>query len=598
MLLSGEEPLGVIAAFYDLPRAFSSDEIELMRTFTVQAALAINNARLYARTDSALNQRIDQLQALYDIGQELTSTLNLQKVFDLVVKRALEGTRSTSGMIVVGSEDNLSLQVVARRGYPDGLVETPLDLNTGLTATVFDSGRPMLIADTTDQAQYVPLNPVSRSLLSVPIRRDEETLGVITIEGAQPNAFGDGDVTFVTQIATHAAIAIENARLFKRIGEGRDRMQAILDSMNEGVLLIDRDGGVALANPPIATLLNLKPDLLVGQLADDLLQDIGALFAERMGFTSGDLRLLLADLRAGQLTAESLIQYSYALTEPRETFLNRQVTPVRDERGDLLGLLLVFLNETEQQEIARTREDLSRMIVHDLRSPLTALKGGLNVIRELIDIPEERPSIDELLRIAEDSADGLLKLVSSLLDVARMESGAVPLELAAVSLHEPVGQSVALLEVLAREAGVTLHQGLPDDLPLLRIDVAQIRRVMTNLLDNALRYTPGGGHVYVEAAVDDAAHQVTVTVRDTGPGIPPDMRKRIFERFATEVTGQPRRGPRGLGLGLTFCRLAVEAHGGRIWVEDGLNGGAAFCFTLPISTEPSMMQTAVTLDQD
>jgi len=205
--------------------------------------------------------------------------------------------------------------------------------------------------------------------------------------------------------------------------------------------------------------------------------------------------------------------------------------------------------------------------------------------------------VQELLQIAEDSTDNLLKLVESLLDVARMQSGRVPLQLAPTDLHEPVQQAMRLLEVLAREAGVRLLDGLDGDLPPVHIDAAQIRRVITNLVDNALRFTPEGETVSIRAAILPENGQLKVSVIDRGPGVPPEARERIFEAFATGLTGQTRRGNRGMGLGLTFCKLAVEAHGGQIWVEDGLNGGAAFCFTLPIAPETSMMQKSLHNEQ-
>ena len=394
MLLSGEQPLGVIAAYYDLPRAFTNDEVELLRNFAVQAALAVNNARLYATTDSALNQRVDQLQALYDIGQELSSTLNLQKLFDLVVHRAQEGTRSQSGMVVVGAEDGLSLQVAAGRGYPPGVADPGHTISTGITAAVYDTGHPLLMSDVREQRDYAPLNPATRSQLSVPIHREAETLGVLTVESPFVNAFGDDDLTFVTQLATHASIAVENARLFKRIAEGRDRMQAILDSMNEGVLLIDRDGKVSLANPHIETLIGIDPVDVVDRLVDDLLvMGMGASLATRLGFTPSELRLLLADLRAGDLSEEILTQHAYELDEPAHIFLSRQVAPVRDEHGTLLGLLVVVLDQTDQEELARARDDPNRTIVDDLRGPLTAITASLKLLNDLLSAYGEITSI-------------------------------------------------------------------------------------------------------------------------------------------------------------------------------------------------------------
>ena len=585
-LIGGDGPLGVIAAYYDHPRAFGGDEIELMRTFAVQAALAINNARLYTTTDIALDRRVQQLQALYDIGQELTSILNLQKIFDLVLDRALEGTHSQAGGLVVGREDGAGIQVVASRGYPEGVFDNPLAIGGGVTAAVFETGRPALLSDVAANAAYRALIPETRSQLSVPIRREAETLGVITLESPEPNAFGDDDITFVTQLATQAAIAIDNARLFKRIAEGRDRLQVILDSMTEGVLLIDSGGEVALANPRMESLLGLRPATLVGRHVDELLQDTGSFFAAPMGFTPGELRLLLADMRDGHLHPESLVSHSYTLEGTHRVYISRHIAPVRDASGALLGLLMVFMDETEQQELTRAREDLSRMIVHDLRGPLTAITASLKLLNDLVpDDAEFAPTLKSTTEASMRAVRKLLNLVDSLLDIARMESGRLALEREPVELSAIVTNVTLEMDSLAQELDVTLGADVPFDLPTINVDREQIERVLLNLVDNALKFTPAEGEVFIRAYVPDdesaPAEFIRVEVSDTGPGVPDEYKDRLFDRF---VQVEDRRGRRrGTGLGLTFCRLAVEAHGGHIWVEDNPAGGAVFAFTLPVA---------------
>ncbi len=590
LLISGDVPQGIIVAYYDQPRTFTGDEIELLRAFTVQAALAINNAQLYTNTDLALGRRISQLQALYDIGQELTAILNLQKVFDLVVERALGGTRSDAALVMVGAEDRTSTQVVAHRGYPAGTFENTT-FNTGLTVSAYDTGQPFIARDVSQHLAYRALNPGTHSQLSVPIRREEETLGVITVESQALNAFTEDDITYVTQLANQAAIAIDNARLFKRVAEGRDRLQAILDSLTEGVLLIDSTGVVALANPRIERMLALKPSMLVGRLVDDLLIDTGTAFAERLGYREGELRLLMADLRAGEWREPAVsAHFGYTLDEPEPITLDRNVVPVRDESGSLMGLLLIFVDQTEEQELARAREDLSQMIVHDLRGPLTAISASFKLLNDLT------PANSELTPIVQRTTDAsmravrkLLNLVDSLLDISKMESGQMTLDREAVAL-DAIASNVALeTDSLTRELDITLAVDIPRDLPLLYVDRAQIERVLLNLVDNALKFTPADGTVTITAYIaDTTSDHVWVEVSDTGPGVPDDYKERLFNRFV-QIKGV--RGRRhGTGLGLAFCRMAVEAHGGEIRVRDNPGGGAVFAFTLPTSDALSARQ--------
>ncbi|MBN1963578.1 MAG: GAF domain-containing protein [Anaerolineae bacterium] len=587
MLVMAEEPLGVVVAYYDQPRIFSDDEIELMRAFATQAALAIHNARLYTNTDLALGRRISQLEALYAVGQELTSILNLEKIFYLVLERALQSTHSEAGLVAVGTDDGVGIQVVAHRGYAEEVFHSSRVLDTSLTASVFDTGKSALLGDVSDSPLFRPLNGATRSQLSVPIRREQEILGVVTIESDEENAYNEDDINFVGQLAIQAAVAIDNARLFKRIAEGRDRLQVILDSMTEGVLLINHDGVVSLANPRMETLLGISPAMLVGRLVDDLLIDTGSTFARRLGFSAGDLRLLLTDLRAGQLAVEErLAAQTYALTEPRHVHVLRRVAPVQDESGILLGLLLVFVDETERQEVAQARDDVTRMIVHDLRGPLTAITASLKLLNDLVPRHHDiGPIVQQTTEASMRAVRKLLNLVDSLLDIAKMESGKITLEAQAVDLNAIAGNVIMEMDSLARELDVNLAFEVPYDLPLLNLDAEQVERVLLNLVDNALKFTPADGTIRVAAYPPGrrgaSAGFVRVEVSDTGPGIPDEYKERLFDRFV-QVEGTSGRR-RGTGLGLTFCRLAVESHGGEIWVEDNAEGGAVFAFTLPVA---------------
>jgi NtrC-family two-component system sensor histidine kinase KinB len=171
-----------------------------------------------------------------------------------------------------------------------------------------------------------------------------------------------------------------------------------------------------------------------------------------------------------------------------------------------------------------------------------------------------------------------------LMDIARLKSGKIELNLTWLDLHHLAANTVTELHSQASEAGISLQNEVPTELPKIRADNGKIGRVLTNLLDNALKFTPDGGQISISAEANPAG-TITVHVSDTGPGIPEDFREKIFDRFS-QVPGQSGRR-RGSGLGLTFCKLAVEAHGGRIWVEPRPGGGSIFTLTLPIEGPPA-----------
>jgi signal transduction histidine kinase len=184
--------------------------------------------------------------------------------------------------------------------------------------------------------------------------------------------------------------------------------------------------------------------------------------------------------------------------------------------------------------------------------------------------------LNSLFSIAHRAASRLSRLVDSLPDLRRLESGEVRLNRAPADLDAVLIEALEQVQPNAQAKGLSLARVPGPALPVVPVDAELVRRVVTNLLDNAVKYTPSTGTITLSGAA--VPHQVTVTVRDTGPGVPPEEQQRIFDKF-TRV--QRQSTPQGLGLGLAFCKLAVEAHGGRIWVESGPEGGAAFHFTLP-----------------
>ncbi|RPI97740.1 MAG: PAS domain-containing protein, partial [Chloroflexi bacterium] len=379
-----------------------------------------------------------------------------------------------------------------------------------------------------------------------------------------------------------------NARLFRHIEEARDRLQVILDSMREGVILISADGSIALANPRVERLLGLAARDIIGVPILDLINHVP--LAERLGFHPDALLALMRSLEGGWWE-ESLREggrITFEVVTPKRRSIDRTETAVRDENGRVIGLLLVFVDVTEERELAQAREDLSNMIVHDLRGPLTAITTSLKLLNEIA------PADDPLGKVVKQTTDTssravrkLLSLVDSLLDISKLESGMMTLDPEPTPVLPLCEAVVDELLPLAEELAVEVSIDLPDGLPLLYVDTEKVERILLNLVDNAIKFTPSGGQVVIGAypAGTRGAEVgfVRLEVRDSGPGIPDQHKERMFDRFA-QLDGQRGRR-RGTGLGLTFCRLAVEAHGGQIWIEDQPVGGAVFAFTLPMLKE-------------
>ena len=591
LLRKGDELLGVLVCYYDTPRTFSPDLIELLRNFANQAGLALRNAQLYSQTHAALMRRVDQLSALAEISRELAAMLDLNRLFQLVLDRAAEATGSQSGALLLRSARNgMPPRVVASRGLVPGQLD-PISLLAGPIAYTYQTGYPTLIPDTIHEAEYIPLVEGTRAQLNVPIVRGDDVLGVIALGSDRPNFYDDDDQAFVMQLATQARIAMDNARLFQRIEIERDRLQIILDSMKEAVVLIDAAGRFALANPRVKALLGLEPDALIARPVAALASDPALGLADRFGFEGDGLIRLVASLEAGTWddTSPDGARASFTVSTPRPRWIDRAIVPVRDGAGATIGLLLVFSDVTRERELAQAREDLSRMIVHDLRGPLTAISTGFKLLRELATTHGGLlgESVIQTVDTSGRAVRKMLGLVDSLLDIAKFEDGKMALEREPVMFPQLCQAVFNEVAPLAEDLEINLHAELPDDLPALYVDEEKTERVLMNLIDNATKFTPAHGYVIVRAmALPDngAEPMVQITVEDNGPGVPDEDKERLFNRFAQVDSRRGRR--RGTGLGLAFCRLAVEAHGGRIWVEDAPGGGARFVFTLPAVNVP------------
>lgn len=234
------------------------------------------------------------------------------------------------------------------------------------------------------------------------------------------------------------------------------------------------------------------------------------------------------------------------------------------------------------RQLSAFQQELTHMMVHDLKNPLGAIMGGLELVLSG-DLGHTDQSVREVLEDALGASKTLMKMIVQMLDINRLEEGAMEVQRQRVGLKAVVDDVLKELSGFAVRNAVALESAVRDQRLAACGDPDLLRRVVANLVTNAIKFSPRGGTVTLEASPGDVG-QVVVSVRDHGPGVPDSQKARIFDKFA-QVDGPGRRPP-GTGLGLTFCRLAVEAHGGRVWVEDAPGGGSLFKFTVPAWTPP------------
>jgi signal transduction histidine kinase len=573
---------GVVAIYYDEPQTISPEKVSVMEAFATQATQAISNAQTYAVTDEALEVRIEQLYALAAMGRLLNATINSEKTCSIVLNYAGDATNTDRGFVVLFHPDKQNIDLCSVREYDKSLI-TIDSLSQGLNAHVIETKQAFRSDDIRQETGYLPLVPNTRSLLIVPLMRGKYLLGLIRLESNTVRAFTDGDVHFVSQIANQAIIAMDNTSLFQRIRNTRDSLQTILDGMEDSILMINADQVITIANPTI-TLLGLNPDDIIQQSIPNLLANPTIDLVNRLGFPDEQSLMQVLNHLNNSNQWRSQLTLEYALPSPdgTRTYIKRVLIPVRNgDDQSATGILMVFYNKTEEHQLAQARDSLSQMIVHDLRSPLTAVTTSLALLKSISsDDDKLKPIIDKTTSASHQAIQKVLSRINSLLDVSKMGSGEIDIQTAPTELATMVDNVLIELSPLAHDVNITLKNKITENLPLLLIDSDKVERVLQNLVDNALKYSPRNSEVILRASSDTIQlNHVRIDIIDKGPGIPDNYKISIFNRYAQIEGRDIIRG--GVGLGLAFCRMVTEGHGGKIWIEDNEEQGSIFSLTLP-----------------
>lgn len=569
--------LGVILLESPQPAAFNHEQSRFLAQLASEAAVALANVRLYEQ----LEARLKEQSLLFQISAELARGLDGNTIGYAVVEslgNALGADRVRLYQLEAET-GRLALRAQAAGSRASSLPPAENRQAPDHVQTSFEEGRLVQIEtepfdDELVRGQLSTQIPVT--VAAVPVLTGEQALGAIEIAWLRPFQPEDGHIRMAMTIASQAAVALQAAALFARISQSNNRLLAVLNSAQEGMLMADVSGRVLIVNPQLEVLTGLSASQVIGRS----LSDPSLPLAQRLGYSGPEIDGLLADLSQGAATPGASREFDSQLDRPRS--LERSEAAVRDAREALIGWLVVVRDVSEQKALERAREQLTEMIVHDLRSPLTAVLGSLKLLQASLR-PDERTALtDQALTVSQRSCQQMMEMVSSLLDLAKLESGEFQLRWEQVSLEALCQDLIALHIPEANALGIILALEVQPGLPAIRADGGMVRRCLSNLLDNALKFTPQGGRVTLSVAQQD--DRQLIVVEDTGPGVPAEFRQRIFERFGQIPGAAGRR--RGTGLGLPFARLAIEAHGGSISVLDGAEGGARFELVLPGSAPP------------
>jgi PAS domain S-box-containing protein len=571
--LVGEHgPIGGLVFSFATDEEFPPERRALKLALARQAALALERAHL-AVAEQELRERLSFLDEATAL---LTSSLDLERTLERLTSLAVPRLADWCAIDVLVEETGEIEQLVVAHQDPERKrwaeeIRTRsrharIDDEFDLTARVIRTGEPEFLrevppelleeASRRDPVAAEALEHISiRSAMTLPLRTGDRSLGALTLVTEQ-RVFGDEDFELAQRLGARAAIAVDNARLYRE-AERRAEATLALAYVGDGVVLLDEDGCVRFWNAAAAEITGVRE-------------------ADALGLRPAEVLPSWEELtRLAELADAGAPARARSVTVPIETAAGDRWVAVTGVVFDE-GVVYALRDVSDEQAFERARSDFVATASHELRTPLAAVYGAARTLRRTdIEIPAEQR--DRFLEIIVSETERLTAIVSQILLAGQLEEGRVDVSTTATDLRALVESVLDSTRLRAPEQ-IELRLEQSGDRAVALADEDKLRQVLANLLDNAIKYSPDGGDVVVE--LDGGAGRVRVTVRDGGLGIPPGEHERIFEKFY-RLDPALTRGVGGSGLGLFISRKLVSRMGGSLTVRSQPGKGAAFVVDLP-----------------
>lgn len=564
-LLARENLVGVLTLVDPKPNAFLEEQLDLMQAIADQAGIAVLNARLY--TESQRQARV--MTALAEGAAAMNVSLRMEDVYQRILIQTIQALQVET--VALGMIDGDYLVFRAAAGHNAGnILGKKIALGDGIVGLAAREGRGVVVADVSQDKNYSDADKFggveTRAIIVAPIQAQGRAIGVIEAINPIAKSFDPDALLVMTGIGGLAGTTIQNAQLFERLQAAHQRYHELFEDSIDPMLITDWEGRIIEANR-LAVLLSGYDDETLHTLSIDQLHDVNW---NRTGTKFETLR------------ANRTCSYESSLQRQDGSRMPVEVHARHVEFDETDSIQWILRDITERKELDGLREDLTAMIYHDLRSPLANIVSSLDVLYSMVP-DDDKETVLTILKIAENSTDRIQRLVSSLLDVNRLESGQPVADQTVVDPIPMIEKMVQDVEPVTKGRRQKITVDLPKALPSIWVDEDMARRVLINLMENASKFTPPDGKL--ETGARQEGDWVHMWVKDNGPGIPAADQDRIFDKF-TRLRGTNKPG--GLGIGLAFCRLAVQGHGGRIWIESEQGTGSAFHFTFPVATEEQL----------
>ncbi len=570
ILKSPEVPMGVLTITAKETGFFDDNDVAMLTIIANQAAFALTNTRLY----HAEKHRRRIAESLGSIAHTINSTLNLARVLNLILEQLALVVDYDSSSILLYEDDQKTLSVQAARGFDDMTdalnVRLPFDEQIPNYQAIIQK-TPILIGDVDAEPHWIKSSSSRnvKSWIGAPLIARNEVVGILTVDSYEVNKYSADNVKVVAAFAEQAATAVANAQAVTQLQKAEASYSALFEDSTDMILITDYDGVILNINRKGCQIMRRPKDAITGLSI--------TFFAPMLKtFLSGHI--------------EQLRVWRDASVEVEITDAYRQRVPLdirvrHIQFGDKERLEWVGRDISRRKEIERMRQDLVNMLVHDLRGPLGNLINTIDLVAMMIEKSPGDKNLMRFLEMGKRTGRTLTDLVDSMLDVSRLEQGEVPLQRGLTRIEELLEEVKEQVNPQAENKDIILtFEPVPEDIPEIWLDNGLVRRVLVNLLGNAIKYAPEEAEVgLITAMSGDKLH---FAVKDNGPGISKHNQARIFDKFSRLESGA--NSPAGVGLGLAFCKLAVEAHGGIISVQsNGVPGeGSTFHVLLPAVTEP------------
>jgi PAS domain S-box-containing protein len=542
--------------------------------------------RAILKMEVLIADRIREQSTLLETSTAVVSSLDLRTVLDRILEQASRLLDVRMSAIIALDEKAGVFRIRASRGlsnqFAEQLTIQPTEPSSP-TMRALHSREPIQVSDTETDPSYTPHRSRARAegyraILAVPLNTQYSPPTALLVFHPIPHEFPHNEIQLLSNFANQATMAIENAVLYERsdtrLQEQTRRLEALIQSMQDGLILSNLSGSVVYTNRRVGELAEMTPEELAGAPVEKVLSRIIDNANDPEGIRNGVKKLL-------ERTSSRWVELTL-LVLGRTVHLRLDTFDVTDMNNIPIGRGLILHDITADHELDRMKSSLVSTVSHELRTPLAAIKGYVSTLLA-DDVEWDKDSQREFLSIISDESDRLTGLVNNLLDLSRIEAGSLTLSRDECNLEETIRRAAGQAQL---QPGNRFEVQIEAGLPPLFADRPRLETVIRNLIENSVKYA--GEHAAIHVEVNRQGEQIVFRVSDDGPGIPEDESQRIFESFY-QVNASLARISSGAGLGLAICQGLVRAHGGEIWVEKQ-NRGARLAFSIPLTSTASSVK--------